>query len=225
MNENTKLCKHCKTEIPKDAKICPNCRKKQKGIGKWIVLAIIIILIIAIASCSSGKNKDTNPEKVSSGTSQSDTAQTSGNSDAGSSDASSDNDSQNETSNVFHVGDVVETESLRISYLSAGEYVSDDEFDQPKDGYVYWKFEFAFENISNHDEVVSSLMDWECYADNAKVDSAWILGNNNGLDATLSSGRTTQGTIYYEVPENAQAIELEYDINYFSSNKIIFMGK
>lgn len=39
------------------------------------------------------------------------------------------------------------------------------------------------------------------------------------------SGRTTQGAIYYEVPENAQTIELEYDINYFSSNKIIFMGK
>ena len=45
------------------------------------------------------------------------------------------------------------------------------------------------------------------------------------MDATLSSGRTTQGAIYYEVPENAQTIELEYDINYFSSNKIIFMGK
>ena len=27
----TKLCKHCKTEIPYDAKVCPNCRKKQKG--------------------------------------------------------------------------------------------------------------------------------------------------------------------------------------------------
>ena len=27
----TKLCKHCKTEIPYDAKVCPNCRKKQKA--------------------------------------------------------------------------------------------------------------------------------------------------------------------------------------------------
>lgn len=68
-------------------------------------------------------------------------------------------------------------------------------------------------------------MDWECYVDNVKVDSAWLLDGNNGLDATLSSGRTTQGAIYYEVPKNAQNIELEYDINYFSSNKIIFMGK
>ena len=35
--KDTKLCKHCKTEIPKDAKVCPNCRKKQKEIGKWII--------------------------------------------------------------------------------------------------------------------------------------------------------------------------------------------
>lgn len=67
-------------------------------------------------------------------------------------------------------------------------------------------------------------MDWECYADNAKVDQTYI-GDNNGLDATLSAGRETQGTIYYEVPADAQNVELEYDINYWQSDKIIFVGK
>ena len=67
-------------------------------------------------------------------------------------------------------------------------------------------------------------MDWECYADNAKVDQTYI-GDNNGLDATLSAGRETQGTIYYEVPVDAQNVELEYDINYWQSDKIIFVGK
>ena len=28
---DTKICKHCQSEIPKKAKICPNCRKKQGG--------------------------------------------------------------------------------------------------------------------------------------------------------------------------------------------------
>ena len=47
--KDTKLCKHCKTEIPKDAKVCPNCRKKQKGIGKWIAIAVVVITkVIAI---------------------------------------------------------------------------------------------------------------------------------------------------------------------------------
>ena len=53
-NAPMKPCKHCKTMIPKGAKVCPNCRKKQGGIGKWIVIAIVVIIIIAIASSASG---------------------------------------------------------------------------------------------------------------------------------------------------------------------------
>lgn len=41
----TKLCKHCKTEIPFQAKVCPNCRRRVKG-GKvkWGVLLAILLL-------------------------------------------------------------------------------------------------------------------------------------------------------------------------------------
>lgn len=49
-NNETKLCKHCQSEIPKKAKVCPNCRKKQGGIAKWIVIAIVVILIIGLAT-------------------------------------------------------------------------------------------------------------------------------------------------------------------------------
>ncbi len=45
----TKLCKHCQTEIPKKAKVCPNCRKKQGGKLKWIIIAIVVIGIIGAA--------------------------------------------------------------------------------------------------------------------------------------------------------------------------------
>lgn len=45
--EKTKKCKHCKMDIPKDAKICPHCKKKQKsGILKWVVLILIIGVVI-----------------------------------------------------------------------------------------------------------------------------------------------------------------------------------
>lgn len=50
-NENekeTKLCKHCQTEIPKKAKVCPNCRKKQGGIVKWIVIVIVAIFLLGV---------------------------------------------------------------------------------------------------------------------------------------------------------------------------------
>lgn len=67
-NEGTKVCKHCKSEIPAGAKICPQCRKKQGGIGKWIVLAIVIIAI-GSAAVSGGSSDDSsgNTKAASSG--------------------------------------------------------------------------------------------------------------------------------------------------------------
>ena len=47
MTNETKVCKHCQTEIPKKAKVCPNCRKKQGGILKWIVVVIVVIDVIS----------------------------------------------------------------------------------------------------------------------------------------------------------------------------------
>ena len=47
MTNETKVCKHCQTEIPKKAKVCPNCRKKQGGILKWIVVVIVVIAVIS----------------------------------------------------------------------------------------------------------------------------------------------------------------------------------
>lgn len=46
MENETKKCKHCQTEIPKKAKVCPNCKKKQGGILKWVVISLIILAFI-----------------------------------------------------------------------------------------------------------------------------------------------------------------------------------
>lgn len=202
--KEVKLCKHCQTEIPKKAKVCPNCRKKQgRGIGKWIGIAIVFLMVIGIAT--SGSDDGDKPNKVGEVSTQS-TPQ------------------NQEKSNVFGVGDIVETKNLRITYINASVYVSDNQFLRPKDGYEYWKFEFKFENISDSDQTVSSMIDWECYADNSKVDQSWI-GDGNGLDATLSPGRTAQGSVYFEVPVDVENIELEYKMDFWKSDKIIFIGK
>ncbi len=59
-SKETKICKHCQSEIPKKAKICPNCRKKQGGILKWIIIVVIIIAIIgAVAGGGDDESKKT----------------------------------------------------------------------------------------------------------------------------------------------------------------------
>lgn len=55
-----KKCKYCKTEIDKDAKICPNCKKKQSSFSKklGIVLGIFIVIIGIVAFSNGSNNKD-----------------------------------------------------------------------------------------------------------------------------------------------------------------------
>lgn len=56
-NENsTKLCKYCRTEIPKDAKICPHCRKKQSHTLRWVVIGIVAFFVIVTAIGHEEKN-------------------------------------------------------------------------------------------------------------------------------------------------------------------------
>lgn len=54
----TKICKHCKTEIPYDAKICPQCRKKQGGKMKWVVIGILALAVIG-AAAGGGETSET----------------------------------------------------------------------------------------------------------------------------------------------------------------------
>lgn len=50
----TKLCKYCKSEIPIDAKVCPNCRKTQNfSIGRvfiGLIIGSIILYFIFVAN-------------------------------------------------------------------------------------------------------------------------------------------------------------------------------
>lgn len=182
--------------------------KEHKHTGSYFAI-IFFACFVLLVSCP---NKDDEPQKVGSvETSQPATA------DANAS-------TESEKSNIFHVGDVVETEDFRITYLESQEYTSDNEFIEPKDGYKYWKFTFKFENISNDVKNVSSIMDWECYADNSKVDQTY-LEMDNGLDGQLSAGRETQGSLFFEVPNDVQDLELEYAINYYGNDRIVFVAQ
>lgn len=57
--QTTKICKHCKTEIPYGAKICPQCRKKQGGNLKWIIIAILALGFIGAVAGGGGDDDKT----------------------------------------------------------------------------------------------------------------------------------------------------------------------
>ena len=62
--ETTKVCKYCKSEIDIDAKICPNCRKKQPSRVKRIILVVVIAMLL-LSMCS---NEDSNTKETTDAT-------------------------------------------------------------------------------------------------------------------------------------------------------------
>lgn len=209
--QETKVCKHCQTEIPKKAKVCPNCRKKQGGIFKWIL--IVVVVLVFIGSIFGGEDdgaSDSNPQKVGdvSGTTKEDDTK--------------EDDTKEDVKNEFCVGEIVETSNLRITFISANEYKSDNEFIQPDEGNVYYEMAFEVENISDTDQYISSW-DFVCYADDYDMEQTYMDGLD--LDATLSAGKKTKGSVFFEVPEDAKEIFLEYETNFWTEDKIVFVVK
>lgn len=70
-NGPQKICKHCKKAIPKPAKVCPFCGKKQGStavlVGNVLLIIILVVLIVNIVSPSDSdkKNNDDNVQQTS----------------------------------------------------------------------------------------------------------------------------------------------------------------
>ena len=133
-------------------------------------------------------------------------------------------ETESEDDGRVNVGETIDVDGLLITFISAEPYESGNQFITPNEGYEFWKLDFSFENTSDSGQTISSMMNWEGYADNTKIDQEWI-GDESGLDATLSPGRNTQGSIYFEVPANAENVEIEYETNMWSGEKVIFVVK
>lgn len=93
-------------------------------------------------------------------------------------------------------------------------------FLEPKEGYKYVYIELEVENLSDSDQLFS-YFSFNCFADGVSCDGFY--GMDDAISATLSAGRKAKGTVVFEVPKDAQAIEFEFEDNFWTQNKIIFL--
>lgn len=190
----------------------------KKG-GKFVLGTIGLFVIGGAILGNSGNDKET--EKVGK-VEKSSTIETTGAVDYETTNAATDETTEAVAENKsFTVGDIVETKNMRISYISCGEYISDNQFIQPDSGNKFIYFELKFENISDSDEHISSLVGFDCYADNNSCEQTYL--TENDLSASLSPGRKTKGKVCFEVPQDSKTIELEYVNNIFTSDRIVFL--
>ena len=78
------------------------------------------------------------------------------------------------TEGAYAVGGVAESSRLKITYLSCEEYVSDNMFVVPAEGYRFITCEFEFENVGTSDEYISSF-NFDCYADGMNCKGTYII--------------------------------------------------
>lgn len=200
----TKKCKYCQSDIPKKAKICPVCKKKQKKNIVLIIILIFVILSFTMCGTMCGLLGDAVDETVKEETKKEDAL-------------------KKLAKKKFKVGETVTTDDMEIKYLSVKDYKSDNEFMQPKKGYKYIKAEFEFVNKSKEDDLSVSTLSFSCNADDYEVETVYM--DDNELDADLSPGKKAKGPIFFEVPKDAKSIEIQYESDWWDSIKFTFIAK
>ena len=200
----TKKCKYCQSDIPKKAKVCPVCKKKQKKNIVLIIILIFVILSFTMCGTMCGLLGEAVDETVKEETKKEDAL-------------------KKLAKKKFKVGETVTTDDMEIKYLSVKDYKSDNEFMQPKKGYKYIKAEFEFVNKSKEDDLSVSTLSFSCNADDYEVETVYM--DDNELDADLSPGKKAKGPIFFEVPKDAKSIEIQYESDWWDSIKFTFIAK
>ena len=112
------------------------------------------------------------------------------------------------------VGGGITYGKAKVSFTNCYEYTDYDEWTAPKAGYKVVVFEFEVEN-GNSSNFNFGSYGFEGYADNVKVEPYYYMDSD--IELNLAPGRTGTGTVAFEVPEDAQSIQTDYD---FGGNNI-----
>lgn len=173
---------------------------------KKILAILMAMLVLATFAFFAVGSSDDNSASVSQGD---------GVTDGGSS-------TENETLTVI-VGDVLTTDTLKITYVACEDYTGYNEYLGPKEGYKVVALKLEAENIGSTDAYLS-MFEFSCYADDVAMEE-FLYGDELFSSDVISSGRKMSGYIYFEVPKDAENIEVEYETDYWSGNKAIFVVK
>ena len=200
------ICKKCGTVYSSAQTICPKCMTRrplstEKIIGGIAICAFILILIGSLANVLEEDTSNIVSEE----------------------NASRVVIDENKNKNL-KVGDTLDANGLKITLNEAADWNGNhSRYSQPKNGYKYIRVYFIIKNTNSSDRYLSSY-DFTCYADDAKMEE-YIWGDNTLESGKISNGRNIQGYVYFEVPKNAQKIEIEYETDWWTDEKACFKVK
>lgn len=208
------------------------------------LLVLLLYAVIMITACghdksdqsassdsqSAEQDSGTGNEEKKPGTGSADSSGSGSADSAQSADHESGSGSENQPQNssgtntgikdIYHVGDSLQDGDLRITYMASGEYHEESEYQQPEAGHKYIYLEYDFENTGDKQECPVSLFAFQCFADGFAAPAYY--GGDKELPASLSAGRYAVGNLYFSIPEDAKKIEVEYQPDNLSADKVRF---
>lgn len=187
--EGTKFCKYCKSEIPADAKVCPNCRKKQ-GIKIWQIILIVIVVFGIIGAFAGGSDEPTS---------------TSNNSE------NSEVTENKEQKTEFAQNEIVTFKDVNFSITNVTKSAGVD-YDTPKEGYEYVIVSVKIENKSD-EKITYNPYDWKMENSNGQEESITFttIDSDTALSSgDLNAGGVVEGTLAFEQPAGDSGLKLNY---------------
>ncbi len=121
---------------------------------------------------------------------------------------------------VARVGDTINDGDIAIVVLSADEYVSENEFDSPKDGYYYLRVQVQAVNNSTDDVETVSSWSFSAYVDSESINEAFVLSDDKIFSGEIGPGKKLTGSVFYEIPIGAKEFELDYAPSFLSDKRI-----
>ena len=192
-------------------------QKKKKSLIIFGVIAAVIVVIIIAASGGSSSDDKNKVESVN-GASQTQSA------DEKSDDSKSDDSTASDNQKITAGHAITIDNELKISYLKCDtNFKKYSKYATVGKGKKVISATFKIENVSDTDQYIDTI---NCYADDKKCDSFYSVEDyDDPFFDSISAGRSIEGTVYFEVPSNAKNIELEFENNVWTNDKVVFVVK
>ena len=195
-------------------------QKKKKKKKRLIIFGVIAAVIVVIIIASSGGSSSDDKNKVESvnGASQTQSA------DEKSDDSKSDDSTASDNQKITAGHAITIDNELKISYLKCDtNFKKYSKYATVGKGKKVISATFKIENVSDTDQYIDTI---NCYADDKKCDSFYSVEDyDDPFFDSISAGRSIEGTVYFEVPSNAKNIELEFENNVWTNDKVVFVVK
>lgn len=119
------------------------------------------------------------------------------------------------------VGESATLDNIKVTLKSVDKDFKDyNSYANIEDGCKILKANFEFENVGDYSEYVS-YSDFNCFADKFSCDNFYSV-KDAYFSESIPEGKKASGSVYFEVPNNANLLEIEFDTNSYIDGKIIF---